>query len=65
LKELKGFKKVQLRPGESKKITFTITEDQLRYHHANLDYKSDRGTFELFIGPHSAMGQKFTFKLEK
>ncbi|WP_241657205.1 beta-glucosidase BglX [Halobacillus salinus] len=53
MKELKGFEKITLDPGETKEVTFEIDESKLRYHHANLEYKSDKGRFELFIGPNS------------
>ncbi|MFS0614395.1 beta-glucosidase BglX [Lederbergia ruris] len=63
LKELKGFKKVFIPARESKLITFTITEEMLRYHHSNLEYKSDPGEFEVFVGPSSSAILKQDFKL--
>ncbi|MFC0525846.1 glycoside hydrolase family 3 N-terminal domain-containing protein [Pontibacillus salicampi] len=65
LKELKDFTKIHLQPGESKNVTFDIREEQLRYHHANLEYKSDNGEFELYVGPSSAEGLKEKFRLRK
>ncbi|MCU9613052.1 glycoside hydrolase family 3 C-terminal domain-containing protein [Caldibacillus lycopersici] len=53
VKELKAFEKVSLQPGERKTITFTLTEEQLRYYHSDLQWQSDPGTFELFVGPNS------------
>lgn len=53
LKELKGYEKVRLWPGETKQVTFTITEDQLRYYHSDLTFKSDKGKFHAMIGPNS------------
>ena len=53
LKELKGYEKVWLTPGESKQVTFTITEDQLRYYHSDLSFKSDKGKFHAMVGPNS------------
>lgn len=53
LKELKGYEKVWLEPGETKQVTFTITEDQLRYYHSDLTFKSDKGKFHAIIGPNS------------
>ncbi len=53
LKELKGYEKVWLEPGETKQVIFTITEDQLRYYHSDLTFKSDKGKFHAMIGPNS------------
>lgn len=64
MKELKAFEKVQLEAGETKEISFIINEEQLRYHHANLEYKSDKGQFELFTGPNSRDVHKKSFELK-
>lgn len=53
LKELKGFRKLQLQPGETEKVTFLINEEQLRYYHTDLQLKSDAGEFHIFVGPNS------------
>ncbi|MGD6871137.1 beta-glucosidase BglX [Sutcliffiella horikoshii] len=53
LKELKGYEKVWLEPGETKQVTFTITEEQLRYYHSDLSFQSDKGKFHAMIGPNS------------
>jgi beta-glucosidase len=53
LKELKGFKKIHLEPGKTKTVIFTITEEQLRYHHSDLQYSSDAGKFIAYIGANS------------
>nr|WP_249413957.1 fibronectin type III-like domain-contianing protein [Alteribacter keqinensis] len=38
VKELKGFRKTNLAPGEKNKVSFTITESQLRYYNEDLIY---------------------------
>ena len=65
LKELKGFEKVMLHPGETRTVTFIITEKQLRYHHSNLQYKSDPGKFIAYIGRNSDDVQALPFQLIK
>lgn len=65
LQELKAFKKVMLQPGESKEISFTLEEQQLRYYHADLTFASDPGEFELYIGPNSRDVSALKFKLSK
>lgn len=65
VKELKGYEKITLQPGESKEVTFTIKEEQLRYYHSNLQFTSDQGSFEAYIGPDSKNVTTFSFKLLK
>jgi beta-glucosidase len=65
VKELKGFQKILLQPGETKKVTFTLTEEQLRYYHSDLQFTSDAGTFVAYVGPNSRDVIALTFKLVK
>jgi beta-glucosidase len=65
VKELKDFRKISLEPGETADVTFTLREDQLRYHHSDLHYLSDPGTFTVYIGRNSKDTKEHTFKLEK
>lgn len=65
LKELKGFKKLHLEPGETKTVTFTITEEQLRYHHTDLQFTSDAGQFIAYIGANSQDVTALEFALIK
>jgi beta-glucosidase len=65
LKELKAFQHVFLQPGEMKEVTFTLTEEQLRYHHTDLAYKSDAGSFAVYVGPNSRDAVEMIFNLEK
>lgn len=53
-KELKGFKKIELQPGESKTVTFDITEEHLRFYDENQHkWVSEPGTFKVYIGSSS------------
>ncbi|GIP30026.1 beta-glucosidase [Paenibacillus sp. J23TS9] len=63
MRELKGFEKLELAPGESGTATFTLTEEQLRYHHSDLSFSSDPGTFQVFVGPNSRDTLEQSFKL--
>ena len=49
-KTLKGFAKVMLAPGESRRVTITLAPDDLRFYNAALDFVAEPGTFEVFIG---------------
>lgn len=65
LKELKGFKKIFLDPGETKEVTFEINEKMLRYHHFDFKFTSDEGEFIAYVGPNSRDVIELPFKLEK
>ena len=64
LRELKGFRKVALEPGASQEITFEITEDMLRFHDIHMNFTSEPGAFEVYIGPDSTTENKGTFILQ-
>ncbi|WP_339283115.1 glycoside hydrolase family 3 N-terminal domain-containing protein [Oceanobacillus sp. FSL K6-3682] len=65
LKELKGFKKIHLQPQEEKDVTFELTEKQLRYYHSDLNFDSDKGKFEVYVGPNSKEVHTLSFTLIK
>lgn len=54
LKELKGFKKVDLKPGETAQVSFTITPDDLKFFDdAKHAWIAEPGKFKALIGPSS------------
>lgn len=53
LKELKGFQKVMLKKGESKKVTFDITPENLKFYNGDLKYDWEAGDFDIMIGTNS------------
>ncbi len=65
IKELKAFQQVELAGKESRKVSFTITEDMLRYVHKNQAVTSDKGTFLAMVGPNSRDLTAVTFNLVK
>ncbi len=65
VKELKGFQQVFLKTGESKKISFTITADMLRFYNDKLVYTWEPGDFTVFIGGNSRDVKEATFTLKQ
>ena len=53
VKELKGFEKVYLKAGESKKVTFKISPDDLKFYNNELKYDWEAGDFDIMIGTNS------------
>ncbi len=64
VKELKGFQKIYLKPGESREVSFKITEDDLKFYNYNLEYQAEPGEFEIFIGTNSQDVKQARFSFE-
>ena len=63
VRELKGFQRIILQPGESREVTFEITEKMLRFYNIDMEYVAEPGRFEIYIGGNSDAGQKAEFRL--
>ncbi len=63
MQELKAFEKVWLVPGEEKEVTFTITEDTLKFYSANNKFEAESGEFNLWVSDSAEKGDFITFKL--
>jgi len=50
MKELKGFRKVSLRPGEKTTVAFDITPESLAFYDVNMRFVVEPGEFEIMIG---------------
>jgi beta-glucosidase len=50
VKELKDFKLVNLKPGESKEVVFTLDKSSLAFYSANNKWETELGDFKVFIG---------------
>ena len=64
VKELKDFRKVMLKAGEQQTIRFTIDENKLKFHNAQLQYVAEPGDFNVEIGLDSKMVKTQSFTLE-
>jgi beta-glucosidase len=65
MKELKGFEKISLAPGETKTVHFTIDIDLLKFYNEKLEHVAEPGEFQVMIGPNSADLQTMSFELTK
>lgn len=50
VKELKGFKKIKLQPGESRTVIFDITPEMLSFTNIDMQYTVEPGDFEIMVG---------------
>ena len=64
-KELKGFEKIELAPGETKTVTFTITPKMLEFTGLEMEKTLEAGDYSITLGTSSKEGLSDKFKLEK
>jgi len=64
VKELKGFQKVSLKAGESKTISFNISEEDLKFYNSDLKFVAEPGDFKVFIGTNSRDVKEAAFSLK-
>jgi beta-glucosidase len=65
VRELKGFQKVRLNPGESREVTFTVSGRELGYYDTKGHWLVEPGKFQLWIAQDSASGEPVNFELTK
>ncbi|HJT68464.1 MAG TPA: glycoside hydrolase family 3 N-terminal domain-containing protein [Pyrinomonadaceae bacterium] len=53
VKELKGFQRVTLQPGEKRRVDFTLTRDQLAFWNREMRYVVEPGEFRVMVGSNS------------
>jgi beta-glucosidase len=64
VKELKGFQKIMLKPGESRVVEFTLTEKDLSFYRADLTFGAEPGKFHVFVGGNSRDVLQAEFELK-
>jgi beta-glucosidase len=63
VRELKGFQRVRLKPGESRKVSFELGMDDLAFHGRDMQLMTEPGEFHAWIGGSSAAQLKTSFTL--
>jgi len=61
VKELKGFELIVLAQGESKTISFTLGDKELRFYDNDGERLVEKGDFNVFVGGSSATTYSKTF----
>lgn len=64
VKELKSFQKIWLKKGESKTVSFTITNEDLKFYNAQLKWVSEPGEFVVMVGGDSYHVKQKLFELK-
>ena len=53
VKELKGFQRITLAPGETKTVTFVVTPEHLAFYDVDMQLRVEPGEFKLMVGSSS------------
>ncbi|HKO16332.1 MAG TPA: glycoside hydrolase family 3 N-terminal domain-containing protein [Gemmatimonadaceae bacterium] len=64
VEQLRGFRRVSLRPGEEATVHFTLGMDDLAFHDTAMARVAEPGAFRVRIGPSSDRWQETSFRLE-
>ncbi len=64
VKQLKSFKQISLKPGETQTVSFTLAEPDLRFYNANLEFASEPGEFKIYVGTNSSDCAESSFVLQ-
>jgi len=64
VKELKGFELIELKKGETKTVTLTLTEKELGFYDNDGNYLVEPGTFKIMVGGSSDKGLESSFELK-
>lgn len=64
VKELKGFELIELKKGETKTVTMTLTEKELGFYDNDGNYLVEPGTFKIMVGGSSDKGLESSFELK-
>jgi beta-glucosidase len=63
VRELKGFQRVELLPGETRRVTFALREEDLAFTRMDGTKGVEAGEFQVWIAPDSASGLQGKFRL--
>jgi beta-glucosidase len=63
VRELKGFQKVRLNPGESREVAFSLATHDLGYYDTAGRWLVEPGKFQLWLSKDSAGGEPVDFEL--
>ena len=54
IKQLRGFTRVTLEPGETRRVCFTLGFDEMKLLNANYEWVVEPGEFRVQVGDHAA-----------
>ncbi|HAF78594.1 MAG TPA: beta-glucosidase, partial [Maribacter sp.] len=63
-RQLKGFKKIFLKKGESQRVTISLSANDLKFYNSELKFVAEPGKFIVFVGGNSNAEMSTEFELE-
>ncbi|GBC83327.1 Beta-glucosidase BoGH3B [bacterium HR10] len=63
VRELKGFQRITLRPGEKRRVTFTLGPEHLGFYNREMRFVVEPGEFRVFVGTSSVGGLEASFEV--
>jgi beta-glucosidase len=63
VKELKGFERIHLEPGEKRLVAFSLKAEDLAFYDREMNLTTEPGEFQVWVGPNSAEGLEGRFEL--
>ena len=63
VRELKGFDRVRLAPGESRTVTMELPVSELAFWNADMEYTVESGDFRLWVAGDSDSGEAVAFSV--
>jgi len=63
VKELKGFQRIRLQPGESRTVSFVLNSADLAFYGQDMELMTEPGVFHVWVGGNSDAGLQATFTL--
>jgi beta-glucosidase len=64
VKELKGFQRITIQPGETKRVEFTLGPEQLGFYNRMMKFVVEPGEFKVMLGPNSEDLIQATFEVK-
>lgn len=63
VKQLKGFRRISLMPGEVQRVRFDISVQDLGFHGVDMRYTVEPGLFDVWVGPNAVEGLAGAFEI--
>ncbi|HFE52470.1 MAG TPA: hypothetical protein ENK07_03450, partial [Bacteroidetes bacterium] len=63
VRELKGFARVHLEPGQSRRVSFRLGPQELGLYNRHMEWVVEPGRFEVWVGPNSVEGLHGEFRV--
>src|SRR6266404_2238501 len=65
VRELKGFERITLRPGEMRRVEFALAPEHLGFYNRDMRFVVEPGEIKVFVGPNSVEGLETSFRIAR